>query len=92
VEKFSGLSKLTKEYLDGKLVGLHFQYQDHERFNILLTYQPNRYFSLDYELEVDGMNETVHFLFHGSKKGYDKVTLEDVVEFDQAVYQYLFQK
>jgi hypothetical protein len=90
MEKFSGLSKLTKDYLDGKLVGLNFAYHEDNRFNILLTYQPNSYFTLDYEVEVNGDNRTVNFLFHGSKKGYDKVNLDDVVEFDQAVYQYLF--
>ena len=90
MEKFAGFTKITDEFLDGKLEELNISYEDSEHLQVSVTYEYNNYYSLDYKLEIDLSNKSVGFITHHAKGSLDKVELNREQEFEKAVSEYLF--
>ena len=90
MEKFKSLSTITHDYLDGNMVGLNISYSSQDKMKVLVSYQVNKYFNLDYELLVDTTNEKVEFIAHGSHNAFDRIKLGNEPKFDLAIGNYFF--
>lgn len=90
MEKYREFESITKEFLDGKLVGLNVDYDQEDKLHLIVSYKCNDYFTLDYELEVNTLDHKVSFLSHGSHKIIDKIRLNNDPKFDNAVTKYFF--
>ena len=90
MEKYRNFTNITSECLDGKLVELNLSYLDNDNLNVLVSYEVNDYFTLDYQVEVNVKDKVVSFLSHGSHSGIDKVRLNKEPRFDNAVSDYFF--
>lgn len=90
MEKYRKFTSITEKYLNGKLVGLQVEYPNDSKVHVLVSYECNNFYTLDYELEVDTNTEEVHFLSHGSTSGYGKISLGSEPSFDGAVSELLF--
>jgi hypothetical protein len=85
MEKFRSFKSITDEYLKGKLVDLHLDYKDEDTVNILVSYECNNFFTLDYEVNVDLKKHDVEFVSHGSQKAFQRIRLDKEPEFDMAI-------
>jgi|LGVF01.2.fsa_nt_gb hypothetical protein len=90
MEKYAGFTKITTEFLSGKLEELSLSYEDASHLQVSITYEYNNYYWLDYQLEVDLTSKKVDFISHHANGSLDKVELNREVEFEQAVGEYLF--
>ena len=89
MDKYRSISAITKQCLNGKLVGLHMDYNNENNIHILVSYKANEYFTLDYEIEVNNENNRVEFISHGSHNTFDRVRLDREPAFDNAISHYL---
>ena len=89
MDKYRSISAITKECLNGKLVGLHMDYNDEKNIHLLVSYKANKYFTLDYELEINNEEHKVEFISHGSHSTFDRVRLAREPRFDNAISNYL---
>ncbi len=91
MDKYQSISTMTQNYLNGKLVGLHMDYDSDKNVHILVSYKANDYFTLDYELEVNNKDKKVEFISHGSHNAFERVRLGREPEFDHAISEYLLR-
>lgn len=91
MEKFASFTKITDQYLNGKLNELVVNYEDQTHMHVHVSYEYNNYYWLDYEVEVDVDNKQVNFISHRSKSSINKVELSREKEFETAVSDYFFQ-
>lgn len=89
MDKYRSISAITEECLNGKLVGLHMDYNNDKNIHILVSYKANDYYTLDYEIEVNNKENKVEFISHGSHNTFDRVKLAREPEFDNAISNYL---
>lgn len=90
MEKFKSFKSITDKYLGGKLVDLQMDYQDEERVNVLVSYECNNFFTLEYEIRIDLIRKNVKFLSHGSTKAFETIRLGNEPKFDNAVSEFFF--
>lgn len=92
MDKFKSFKSITDKYLGGKLVELHMDYVDENKVSVLVSYECNNFFTLDYELGVDLDHKDVKFVSHGSSKAFEKIRLGSEPHFDKAVSKFFFAK
>jgi hypothetical protein len=92
MDKFKSFKLITDQYLDGKLVELKADYIDENHVKLLISYECNNFFTLDYEMSVDLDSKDIHFISHGSNKAFEKIRLSNEPSFDKAVSKYFFAK
>jgi hypothetical protein len=90
MEKYASFTKITDEFLHGKLEELNINYDDESHLKVSVTYEYNNYYWLDYKLEVNLTDHSIDFIAHHAKGSLDKVELTRETEFEQAVGDYLF--
>lgn len=90
MEKYEYLSKITNEYLSGKLTKLVVSYDDPESMFLSVVYKIGDYHTFDYELNVDMHNKEVSFIDHQTESPLNKVSLQRKYDFETAVKSYFF--
>jgi len=90
MDKFKSFKSITDKYLGGKLIELHIDYQDGKNVNVLVSYECNNCFTLDYEIDLDIEHEDVKFISHGSSRAFEKIRLGSEPTFDKAVSKFFF--
>lgn len=90
MEKFANFTKITDEFLNGKLEELSINYDGNNHLKVSVTYEDDTNFWLDYLLEVNLTSQVIHFIAHHIKGSLDKVELARELEFEKAVGDFLF--
>jgi hypothetical protein len=90
MDKFKSFKLITDKYLGGKLVDLHIDYQNEKIVNVLVSYECNNFFTLDYEIDLDIDKHDVKFISHGSSRAFEKIRLSSEPTFDKAVSNFFF--
>lgn len=90
MDKFRSFKLITDQYLNGKLVDLVVDYKQENEVNVLVCYEAGKFFTLEYELNLDVEKGNVNFVSHGSTRAFQKISLGNEPAFDHAVSQLLF--
>lgn len=90
MDKFKNFKSITDQYLGGKLVELNIDYQNENSVKVLVSYECNNFFTLDYEINLDIDHKDVKFISHGSSRAFEKIRLENEPSFDLAVSKFFF--
>ncbi len=89
MEKYDRISKITQDYLDGKLGKLHLNYNDNHSLDLVIEYQDSHEIWFDYEMILDLKTGKVCTASHQSEGYLNKVTLDRQIQFEDAVQKYL---
>jgi hypothetical protein len=90
MEKYARFTKITNDILKGRLSGLSFNYENKNQLHVIVSYELNDYFWLDYELDVDLEHKHIDYASHHSKGSINKVELNREKEFEEAVSEFFF--
>ncbi len=90
MEKYSRLSKITNDFLHGKLAKLQVNYENEYTMTLNFFYEDSHHYLFDYEMQVNIANHEVDYASHHSKGYMNKVELERECAFEKAVFNELF--
>lgn len=88
--KYAEISKLTNEFLSGKLQRLTMDYIDSTHMNLSVLYNDDYDYFYDYDLELNPEEKNYHFIGHQSKSPLFKLKLEREQQFEKAVVDFLY--
>ncbi len=91
MQKYKGLSELTKEYLQGTLCNLSMNYETDDFVNIHIEYTDDIYV-YDYCLGINKDTHVRSFFNHDCVGHFSEVHLERNIPFEEAIETYLFAK
>lgn len=91
MEKYSRLSKITNEYLNGKLAKLQLDYEDSNSLSLSIVYEDCNHYWFDYDLTLDLITKQVEHASHYSEGYLNKVNLNREKDFEKAICAELFQ-
>ncbi|MEC9485722.1 MAG: hypothetical protein UMR38_07585 [Candidatus Izemoplasma sp.] len=89
MEKYNDISKITNDYLDGKLSKLHLDYNSKNTLDLIIEYQDHHSVWFDYEVILNLKNGEIRSGSHKSKGFFSKVNLERETSFENALQKYI---
>ena len=89
MEKYQGLSEITLEHFNAKLVNLNINYETSDYVNIHVEYSDNVY-HYEYELGIDKVTHKRDFLKHDCHNHSAETDLLRNTKFEEAIENYLF--
>lgn len=91
MEKYNGLSEITKNILHADLLNLVINYENDHFVDVHIEYKDDVYF-YDYELGIDKESHTSEFIHHICIGHGAETVLKRNIEFEKAVEDYLFHQ
>ncbi len=91
MEKYSRVSKITHDYLHGKLARLKIDYEDQNLMSLSIVYEDTNHYWFDYDITLDLANQQVEHASHYSEGYLNKVNLNREVDFEKAICNELFE-
>jgi hypothetical protein len=90
MEKYTRFTKITDQFLNGKLGELAFNYENKNHLHVIVTYEFSNYYWIDYELDVDLEHKSIESASHHSNGSMNKVNLNREKDFEDAVSNFFF--
>lgn len=90
MEKYDYFTKITTDYLDGRLGGLDFKYEDKKHINVVINYKMGMYFWANYEISINLEEKHIDKAWHYSSDLINKAEFGREKKFEQAVSQFMF--
>lgn len=85
MEKFKSLSKLTNDFLHGKLSRIKLEYEDPNTLDVSIIYEYANYYELDYKMVINLVKENVDFVSHHNGYGLNQFDFDREIDFESAV-------
>ncbi|QMS85577.1 hypothetical protein [Candidatus Xianfuyuplasma coldseepsis] len=90
MEKYSRLSKITTDFLNGKLAKLQVNYEDDNSMQLHFLYEDDNHYWFDYDILISIDGKIVEHASHHSEGYLNKVELNRDSAFEKAVFKELF--
>lgn len=91
MEKYNALTQITDTHLDGVLCRLVMEYENKSDLHISMQYKDRFETWYDYELIVHKNKRSVDFIKHDRYSSIDCLHLNRVIDFEQALVDYLYE-
>lgn len=85
MEKYSRISKLTEEYLNGVLGNLKMNYSKENELQVSIEYEDQNHYWFDYEIAIDLAKKKVASAIHQSEGHLNKIPLRRKQTFELAL-------
>ncbi len=92
MEKFSHISKITKEHLDGNLIKFSLEYTDADTAYFTVYYEDYDQYSFIYQTKINNSAKTLDFFHHHCTYSRDRIEIRSFKSFETAIGEYLFTK
>lgn len=90
MEKYSRLSKITTDFLQGTLSKLQVNYEDNNSMQLRFLYEDKNNYWFDYDILISLDDKHVEHASHHSEGYLNKVELNRDSAFEKAVFTELF--
>ncbi|QVK20250.1 hypothetical protein KHQ82_07940 [Mycoplasmatota bacterium] len=92
MRKYSKVSELTKQFLNGKLNKVLVEYENENTLLITVSYEDSHHSWLNYTLKVNNKSNSVDFVHHQCRDMVGVITLTREQEFESAICDYLVEE
>ncbi|XMB85315.1 hypothetical protein RJG79_07755 [Mycoplasmatota bacterium WC44] len=89
MRKYSKVSELTKEYLNGKLNKVSIEYENENTLLISVSYEDSHHGWFNYAIKMNNKSNGVDFVHHQCRDMVGVITLTREQEFESAICDFL---